>query len=391
MTQALEGIRVLDLAPLLPGSLCTQMLADLGAEVIKIEGPNGGDSLRSAPPLIGTTGSFFHIANRNKKGIRLDLKQQRGRDVFIRMTGKSDVVIENFRPGAMRQMGLGYDDLKKVNDRLVYCSLTGFGQDSPYSQSPAHDINFLGLSGILDLIGDKGGNPAVPGVQIAGAGGSLHAAIGILTALLRREKTGRGQHIDVALLDGLTPFLGLVMSQYLTDHRLPRRGETLVGGGYAFYNVYETKDGKYITLGNVEKKYWITLCTLIGRPDLVEQQFAPSPRQDEIIEELRALFRQKTRREWVDLLDSKDTCFAPVNSLEEALQDPHIRGRGLWFKATHPVDGEIPQQAFPIKFSEDQPGWKSPPPLLGEHTLEVLREMEFSEEEIRSLKAQGII
>lgn len=391
MTQALEGIRVLDLAPLLPGSLCTQMLADLGAEVIKIEGPNGGDSLRSAPPLIGTTGSFFHIANRNKKGIRLDLKQQRGRDVFIRMTGKSDVVIENFRPGAMRQMGLGYDDLKKVNDRLVYCSLTGFGQDSPYSQSPAHDINFLGLSGILDLIGDKGGNPAVPGVQIAGAGGSLHAAIGILTALLRREKTGRGQHIDVALLDGLTPFLGLVMSQYLTDHRLPRRGETLVGGGYAFYNVYETKDGKYITLGNVEKKYWITLCTLIGRPDLVEQQFAPSPRQDEIIEELRALFRQKTRREWVDLLDGKDTCFAPVNSLEEALQDPHIRGRGLWFKANHPVDGEIPQQAFPIKFSEDQPGWKSPPPVLGEHTLEVLREMEFSEEEIRSLKAQGII
>ena len=391
MTQALEGIRVLDLAPLLPGSLCTQMLADLGAEVIKIEGPNGGDSLRSAPPLIGTTGSFFHIANRNKKGIRLDLKQQRGRDVFIRMTGKSDVVIENFRPGAMRQMGLGYDDLKKVNDRLVYCSLTGFGQDSPYSQSPAHDINFLGLSGILDLIGDRGGNPAVPGVQIAGAGGSLHAAIGILAALLRREKTGTGQHIDVALLDGLTPFLGLVMSQYLTDHRLPRRGETLVGGGYAFYNVYETKDGKYITLGNVEKKYWITLCTLIGRPDLVEQQFAPSPRQDEIIEELRALFRQKTRREWVDLLDSKDTCFAPVNSLEEALQDPHIRGRGLWFKATHPVDGEIPQQAFPIKFSEDQPGWKSPPPLLGEHTLEVLREMEFSEEEIRSLKAQGII
>ena len=391
MTQALEGIRVLDLAPLLPGSLCTQMLADLGAEVIKIEGPNGGDSLRSAPPLIGTTGSFFHIANRNKKGIRLDLKQQRGRDVFIRMTGKSDVVIENFRPGAMRQMGLGYDDLKKVNDRLVYCSLTGFGQDSPYSQSPAHDINFLGLSGILDLIGDKGGNPAVPGVQIAGAGGSLHAAIGILAALLRREKTGRGQHIDVALLDGLTPFLGLVMSQYLTDHRLPRRGETLVGGGYAFYNVYETKDGKHITLGNVEKKYWITLCTLIGRPDLVEQQFAPSPRQDEIIEELRALFRQKTRHEWVDLLDDKDICFAPVNSLEEALQDPHIRGRGLWFKANHPVDGEIPQQAFPIKFSEDQPGWKSPPPVLGEHTLEVLREMDFSEEEIRSLKAQGTI
>ncbi len=391
MTQTLKGIRVLDLAPLLPGSLCTQMLADLGAEVIKIEGPNGGDSFRSAPPLVGTTGSFFHIANRNKKGIQLDLKQPRGRDVFIRMAGKSDVLIENFRPGAMRQMGLGYDDLKKVNDRLVYCSLTGFGQDSPYGQSPAHDINFLGLSGILDLIGERGGSPAVPGVQIAGAGGSLHAAIGILVALLRREKTGKGQHLDVALLDGLTPFLGLVMSQYLADRRLPRRGETLVGGGYAFYNVYETKDGGYITLGNVEKKYWVTLCTRIGRPDLIDQQFAPSPRQDEIVEELRTLFRQKTRREWMDLLGSEDTCFAPVNTVEEALRDPHISRRGLWFKGRHPVDGEIPQQAFPIKFSEDQPGWKSPPPVLGEHTLEVLREMDFSEEEIRSLKARGII
>jgi crotonobetainyl-CoA:carnitine CoA-transferase CaiB-like acyl-CoA transferase len=288
-------------------------------------------------------------------------------------------------------MGLGYDDLKRVNDRLIYCSLTGFGQDGPYSQSPAHDINFLGLSGILDLIGNRGGTPAVPGVQIAGAGGGLHAATGILAALLRREKTGKGQHLDVALLDGLTPFLGLVMSQYLTDRRLPLRGETLVGGGYAFYNVYETKDGKYITLGSAEKKYWVTLCTLIGRTDLIEQQFAPSPRQDEIIEELRAIFRRKTRREWVDLLDGEGICFAPVNTVEEALQDPHIRHRGLWFKANHPVDGEIPQQAFPIKFSENQPGWKSPPPVLGEHTLEVLREMDFSEEEIRSLKAQGII
>jgi len=281
--------------------------------------------------------------------------------------------------------------LKKVNDRLIYCSLTGFGQDSPYGQSPAHDINFLGLSGILDLIGERGGSPAVPGVQIAGAGGSLHAAIGILAALLRREKTGKGQHLDVALLDGLTPFLGLVMSQYLADRRLPRRGETLVGGGYAFYNVYETKDGGYITLGNVEKKYWVTFCTRIGRPDLIDQQFAPSPRQDEIVEELRTLFRQKTRREWMDLLGSEDTCFAPVNTVEEALRDPHISRRGLWFKGRHPVDGEIPQQAFPIKFSEDQPGWKSPPPVLGEHTLEVLREMDFSEEEIRSLKARGII
>jgi hypothetical protein len=163
----------------------------------------------------------------------------------------------------------------------------------------------------------------------------------------------------VALLDGLTPFLGLVMSQYLADRRLPRRGETLVGGGYAFYNVYETKDGHYITLGSIEKKYWVTLCTLIGKPDLIEQQFAPSPRQDEIIEELRALFRQKTRREWMDLLDGEGICFAPVNTVEEALQDPQIRHRGLWFKANHPVDGEIPQQAFPIKFSEDQPGWKS--------------------------------
>jgi crotonobetainyl-CoA:carnitine CoA-transferase CaiB-like acyl-CoA transferase len=391
MRQTLEGIRVLDLAPLLPGSLCTQMLADLGAEIIKIESPNGGDNFRTAPPLVGTTGSFFHIVNRNKKGMKLDLKHPRGREVFLRMARESDVIIENFRPGTMQQMGLGYDDLKKINEGIIYCSLTGFGQDGPYSQLPAHDINFLGLSGILDLIGEKNGNPAVPAVQIAGAGGSLQAVVGILAALLRREKTGKGQHLDVAILDGLTPFLGLVMSQYLADGRLPRRGGTLVGGGYAFYNVYETKDGRHITLGSVEKKYWVTLCTLIARPDLVEEQFAPPPRQDEIIEELRAIFRRKTKREWMDLLEGAGICFAPVNTLEEALQDPHLRHRDLWFKAKHPVDGEIPQQAFPIKFSEDQPGWRSHPPVHGEHTLEVLKEMGFNEEEIGSLKSQGII
>jgi crotonobetainyl-CoA:carnitine CoA-transferase CaiB-like acyl-CoA transferase len=388
----LEGIRVLDLSQLLPGSLCTQILADLGADVLKIENTKGGDGFRWTPPLVKTLGSFFHVTNRNKRGMKLNLREPAGREIFLKLVPEADVLLDNFRPGGMRRMGLGYDDLKQINPRLIYCSLTGFGQDGPYRDRAAHDLNFLSISGILDLLGEKGGRPIVPAIQIAGAGGgSLNAALGILAALIRRERTGAGQYLDVAILDGLAPFLALTMSQYLADGQLTRRGESLVGGGYAFYNVYETADGKFLALGALEEKFWIEFCKAVGREDLIEEQFAPAPRQDELIEEVRAIIRQKTRQEWVDLLSQYDTCFSPVNNLEEALQDPQIQHRGLWFKGQHPVDGEIGQMAFPIKFSADQPGWRMPPPSYGEHTEEILKELGYSDEEIADLGARGII
>ena len=392
MSLPLEGIRVLDLSSLLPGSLCTQILADLGADVLKIENPQAGDGFREKPPLVKTMGSYFHMINRNKKAMTLNLRDPAGRDIFLKMVPQADILLDSFRPGSMQRMDLAYEDLKKINPRLIHCSLTGFGQDGPYCDRAAHDINVLGISGILDLLGEKGGRPIVPGVQFAGAGaGSLNAVIGILASLLRRERTGMGQYIDAALLDGLTPFLGLVMSTFLTTGQLPKRGETLVGGGYVFYNIYETSDRKYIVLGCLEEKFWQEFCRAIAREDLIEDQFVAGPRQDEMITEIQRIMLQKTRQEWLDILSHYDTCVSPVNSLEEALQDPHIQQRGLWFKAQHPVDGEIGQQGFSIKFSEDQPGWRTHPPSFGEHTREILLQMGYNEAAVDDLAEKGVI
>ncbi|HTZ41482.1 MAG TPA: CaiB/BaiF CoA-transferase family protein [Syntrophales bacterium] len=392
MSLPLAGIRILDLSAVLPGSFCTQFLADLGAEVIKIEPPAGGDPGRSIPPLVKKTSVFFHMSNRNKKSVTLDLRNEVGRAILLRLVERSDVFVENTRPGNPERIGLGYDDLAGINPRIIYCSITGFGKDGPFRDIPAHDINFLALSGILGLIGEKGHGPAIPDIQIAGAGaGGMNAAMGILSALLRRERTGKGQYIDAAILDGLIPFLTLSMCLYMLDGREPRRGESIVSGGCAFWNVYQTKDGHYISLGCWENKYWENFCRAVNREDLAGEQHAPPRRQDEIISEVRAIFMEKTRDEWLKLLNPKDVCYAPVNSLGEALEHPQIRHRGLWFKAAHPEDGEIPQPGFPLKFSEDQPGWRTPPPSHGEHTREILKELGITNAELAEMKAAGII
>jgi crotonobetainyl-CoA:carnitine CoA-transferase CaiB-like acyl-CoA transferase len=392
MILPLEGVRVLDLSSLLPGSLCTQMLGDLGADVLKIENPQGGDGFRKMPPLVKTTGSYFHMISRNKRAMTLNLRDPAGRDIFLNMIPRTDVLLDSFRPDTLERIGLGYDTLKEIHPRLVHCSLTGFGQEGPYRDRPAHDINLLGLSGILDLLGEKDGPPVSPGVQFAGVGGgSLNAVIGILAALLKRERTGRGDFVDAAILDGLAPFLGLVMSTYLTTHILPERGKTLVGGGYAFYHVYQTGDGSYLALGCLEEKFWQEFCNAIGREDFIPDQFTTGPRQERLIAEVKRIMQQKTRQEWMELLAVCDTCVSPVNTLEEALRDPHIRQRGVWFSAQHPVDGVIGQQAFPLTFSGDRPGWRMPPPGFGEHTREVLLQMGYDDVAIDDLARRGII
>ena len=392
MTLPLAGIKVLDLSSLLPGSLCTQMLADLGADVLKIENPQAVDGFRKTPPLVRTMGSYYHMINRNKKAMTLNLREPAGRDVFLKMVPGADVLLETLRPGGMARMGLAYENLKHINPRLIYCSLTGFGQDGPYRDEATHDINVLGISGILDLLSEREGKPVVPGVQFAGAGGgSQNAAIGILAALFRRERTGQGQYIDAALLDGVTPFLGLVMSTYLATGEVPKGGETLVGGGCAFYNIYETADHRYIALGCLEEKFWQEFCRAIGREDLAADQYAAGPRRDEIVAEVRKIMLQKTRRQWLELLSRYETCASPVNSLAEALEDPQIRHRGLWFRACHPVDGEIGQQRFPVKFDTDQPEWRMHPPSVGEHTREILLEMGYDDAAQEDLARRGII
>lgn len=392
MPLPLKGYRVLDLSAVFPGSLCTMILADLGAEVIKIESPAGGEPGRAIPPLVKKTSVLFHMINRNKKSVTLDVRNPRGRKIMLRLVEHADVFVENTRPGNLSKIGLGYEDLSRINPRIIYCSITGFGQEGPYRDIPAHDINFLALSGILGLIGEKGRAPAIPDVQIAGAGaGGMNAAMGILAALLRRERTGKGQYIDAAILDGLVPYLTLSMCQFMHNGKQPQRGESLVGGGYAFWNVYRTKDGRYISLGCWEKKYWENFCRAVNREDLAGEQHAPPPRQDEVIGEVRAIFLERTKDEWIEALDPRDICYAPVNSLQEALEHPQIRHRGLWFKGKHPEDGEIPQPGFPLKFNEDQPGWRTPPPGLGEHNPQILDELGIGEGELLELKTAGII
>jgi crotonobetainyl-CoA:carnitine CoA-transferase CaiB-like acyl-CoA transferase len=391
MPLPLEGIRVLDLSQVLPGGLCTQILADLGADVIKIENPDGGDSFRKAPPLLDGTGSFFLVVNRNKRSMTLNMNQEEGRAILQRMGPEADVLLENFRPGTMDCWGLGYDALRRLNPRIVYCSLTGFGQDGPYSGKPSHDLNILAVSGILDLLRERGRLPLVPAVQIAGAGGAIQAALGILAALLRRHLCGSGQYLDVSLLDGLSPFLGLIMSEFAVRGIAPGRGEARVGGGYACYNVYETKDSRLIALGCLEEKFWSSFCRAVGREDLVGDLLAPLDRQGEMIAELRAVFRRRTRAEWVELLDRCDVCFSTVNSLEDVREDPRVSHRALWYEAPHSGGRRMLQQAFPVKFSDEEPGWRTPPPALGEHTLEILENLRFDAAAVADLKKRGIV
>jgi crotonobetainyl-CoA:carnitine CoA-transferase CaiB-like acyl-CoA transferase len=332
------------------------------------------------------------MINPNKKSVTLDLQKERGRAILLRLAERADVFVENTRPGNLKKLDLGYDDLARINPRVVYCSISGFGQDGPFRDTPAHEINFLAFSGVLGLMGERGRAPAIPDIQIAGAGaGGMNAAMGILSALLRRERSGKGQYIDAAILDGLIPFMSLSMCLFMLDGRQPHRGESILNGGYAFWNVYRTKDGYYISLGCWERKYWENFCRAVNREDLAGEQHTPPPRQDEIIGEVQALFLGRTRDEWLQTLDPKEICYAPVHSLGEALEHPQIRHRGLWFKAMHPEDGEIPQPAFPLKFSEDQPGWRTPPPALGEHTNDILKELGITDAELADLKAAGII
>lgn len=389
MTLPLEGLRVIDLSSLLPGSLCSQMLGDLGADVLKIENPRHPDGFRSKPPVVKTMGSFYHITGRNKRSMTLDLRNPEGRGILLRMIPDVDVLIDSFRTDVDRN-GVGYDTLREINPRLIQCSITSFGQDGPYRDYPAHDINLLGLSGILDLLGEKNGPPVTPGVQVGGPAGGLMALVGILAALLRRERTGRGEYVDAALLDGLAPFLGLVMSTYMTTGILPERGKSLLGGGFAFYRAYATADGGYLAVGCLGEKLWKNFCAAIGREDLVDLQFDEA-RQDEVIAEVAAILQQGTRQEWMGRFSGHDVCVTPVNTLEEALQDPQIRHRGMWFRERHPVDGDVPQQRFPVKFSGEQPGWRNHPPSLGEHTRDILREMGYDDAAMDDLAGRGVI
>ncbi len=381
---ALAGIRVLDLTRLLPGPFCTQLLADLGADVIKIEEPELGDPARAARPLQGEIGSLFLLVNRNKRSVTLNLKTDRGRDLLLRLVDTADILVDSFRPGVLDRLSLGYDVLSARNPRLVHATLSGFGQYGPYRDRPAHDLNYVALAGLLGYNVDRDGAPVVPATQVADLGGGTMGAVAILAAIVARQATGRGQFVDVSLYGSAVAWLPTLISGLFATDRPFAPGEPPLSGGLAHYGVYRCADGRYATLGALEPKFLLAFLQHVDRMDVAALAGDPSQRE-RMRDELAAIFAQRTLEEWVTALDGVDTCFAPVNTPEEALQDPQAAALGLF-----PEFEGVPQIGLPIEMSETPWRMTRPPPRLGEHTAEVLRELGYKPDQVRELVKQGV-
>ena len=371
----LQAIRVLDLTRLLPGPYCTLMLADFGAEVIKVEDPVAGDYLRDFEPKLDADSSVFHSLNRNKKSICLDLKTEKERSHFLKLVETADVVMESFRPGVMKRLGLDYETLKQINPRLIYCAITGYGQTGPYKDKPGHDINYLSYAGLLHVMGEKDRKPVIPATQIADIGGGAYPAIaGILLALFEREKTGKGQLVDVSMLDGVVSWMHMLLPNVFAEREVTR-GEELLNGGFACYQVYETKDNRFLSMGGIEQKFWKVFCEGIERQDFIDCLDAPKEKQEQMIHETQTIIAGKTLEEWLDIFSEKEACVTPVKIMEETLEDSQLQAREMIQTIAHPELGNMKQIGNPIKLSESPKETSLPAPKRGEHTELILREI----------------
>ena len=388
MKTALEGIRVLDLSRMLPGPYCSMMLADLGAEVIKVEEPSLGDPTRRSPPVIDGQSAPFHQVNRNKKSIAIDLKRAEGRSIFLKLASRADCVLEQFRPGVVERLGVDYAAVAEVNPRIIYCSLTGFGQDGPHRERSGHDLNYLALSGVLGLTTDERGKPVIPGVQVADLAGGMIAAFAMLAALLARERTGQGQYVDVSMFDVMMSMLPIPAAHHLAGHTIDVGGKYVLSGAYPFYNVYETSDGKYMTLGALEPKFWANFCAKVRREELASRQFDSGERREDLFKEVREIFKSQTQSEWIELMQDADCCCEPVLSMTEAFDHAQTQAREMVREAAH---SKFKQLGFAYKMSDTPPRETSSPPGLGEHTDELLAEVGITESERGRLRMAGII
>ena len=393
MNYPLENIRVLDLSTMYPGPLCTMMLADFGAEVIRIEPTKGGDLWRNSLPHIEGLGMPYLQVNRNKKSIELNLKEEEGRKIFYKMAESADVIVEQYRPGVAARLGIDYETIHRINPKIVYCSISGFGQDGPYRLLSGHDLNYISYAGILGLSARKGERPVIPGVQIGDiGGGALYAAIGILIALLGVKAGGKGQYVDTAMLDGAVSLMSWNGSSYLANGQAAEPEGNILLGQLACYNVYETKDKRYISIGAVEAHLWQNFCVLIGKPEYVAWQRDLS-KQDEMRAHITDLFRSKTLDEWKKALADVDCCWSPVASVGEALEDPQVLHRKMVVEMEDPQGqyGKVKMIGSPIKLSETPARQELFPPRKGEHTQQVLRACGYSDEQIQEFLKKGII
>lgn len=389
---ALDGLKVLDLTRLLPGAFATQILADMGADVVKIEQPGTGDYNRGFAPIAKEESGSFLLLNRNKRSVTLNLKAEEGKDVLRALVGEADILIEGFRPGVMDRLGLSYESLRAINPGLIYCAISGYGQTGPWKLRPGHDLNYLAEAGALQLFGKAGEGPIVPGMSIADVGGgSLMATTGILAALWSRARTGHGQFVDISMHDGAISWLALHGAETLFANIEPKGGERPFLGQAACYNVYECADGGYVALGIIEEHFWERFCHAFGVPELAGRQWPEGDEADAQKAALQARFRTKARDEWVAELGPVDIPFGPVLGIGEALASEHAKAREMLLDVDHPVEGRVPQLGFPIKLSRTPAAIRRAPPLLGEHTREVLAALGYDEGKIDALRRAGAI
>jgi len=368
---ALQGVRVLDLTRYIPGPYCTMLLGDLGADVVKVEEPPLGDPTRAVPPAAGEDSAAHAALNRNKRSIAVDLRQDAGAALVKRLAASADVLVEGYRPGVLARRGLGAQALRAENPRLVYCSLTGYGQVGPLAPRAGHDVNYAARGGFLDANRDAEGRPVIPGAQVADMTGGLLATIGILAALLARERTGRGQVVDVSMLDGVLALMTVPAAR--TPSGAGRANE--LSGTHACYNVYPCRDGRHLAVGALEPKFWEALCGALDLPQLAPRQWERGERRRQTITILAERFLSRDRDEWVSALGAADACVEPVLDVAEAV-------------AARPLGGEA---AFPVRLSETPMRQGRPAPALGAGTDEVLAEAGYGRLEIESLRTSGVI
>ena len=392
----LGGMKVLDLTRLLPGGFCSLILADFGADVIKVEDTGMGDYVRWAPPYYEgaeqtARSAKFLALNRGKRSIRIDLKNDRGKEVLLRLARDADVLLESFRPGVLDRLGVGYERLRQENPRLVYCAITGYGQDGPNRDRSGHDMNYLGLNGLLGLTGEPDGAPVQAAGQIADlGGGALMAAIGVLVALRERDRSGEGQLVDCSMFDGSLSWLAMVAADMFADGAVPKRGTLHLAGGVTCYRPYRCADG-YVTLGALEPKFWAEFCRGVDREDLLEHAFDPPG--SEAHRAVTEVFARRTREQWREFASEHDCCLEPVLELDEALSSELVAAREMVVELDQPGAGRaVKLLGAPLKLSRTpaEPT-RAPGPGLGEHTDEVLAGAGFSAEEIAALRESGAV
>jgi crotonobetainyl-CoA:carnitine CoA-transferase CaiB-like acyl-CoA transferase len=364
----------------------------MGANVIKIEDPVVGDYARTLGAKANTNAWLFLLVNRNKRGLRLDLKQSAGREIFLTLARKADIIVESFRPGVMDKLGVGYETVRAVNPRIVYCAITGYGQTGPYRDKAGHDLNYCAYAGISEQIGTPDDMPAIPNFQIGDLlGGSLSAVMGILAAVIDAQRSGIGRYIDIAMADCVLAHTLFPLISQQASGKTPPRGQDFLSGALPCYSIYETADGRYMAVAALEKKFWERCCETLQRPDLIQQHLVFGTEAHEVRAELAAIFKSQPQSYWIAIFDKVDCCVTPLLSMSETMENAQFKARDMFITINSPLEGSVTQFAFPIKFSDFTFAVEHQAPMPGEHTMEILSKAGFTTEQIAQMKTDGVI